>query len=141
MGKIRPGVPHSHGRIPHPEVKQFDDSLVFSFKHLDLATNPKFNLNRCRAGYLPKLLERLKALHGFQVSELKYNKSRSLRCHSLDWSATTEPRGFVCLNDQLRSLPAWQFEVSSNEHGRVHGFFIDQTFFVVWVDPDHLMYR
>ncbi|QOY92198.1 hypothetical protein IRI77_30170 [Paludibaculum fermentans] len=134
-------MPKSHGKIPQPEVKQFDDSLVFSFKHLDLATNPKFTLDRCREGYLSKLLERLKALHGFKVSELKHNKSKSLRCHSLDWNATTEPGGFRCLNDQLRSLPAWQFEVSSNEHGRVHGFFIDQTFFVVWVDPEHRLYQ
>ncbi len=141
MGKIRPGKPHSYGKIPQPEIKQGDDSLLFSFKHLDLATNPKFTVDKCRDGYLPKLLERLKALHGFSVSELKSNKSKSLRCHSLDWKTTSEPFGFGCLNEQLRGLPAWQFEVSSNEHGRVHGFFIDRTFFVVWVDPEHLLYQ
>lgn len=141
MGKIRSGEPRSPGRIPHPVLTSPPDSLLFSFKHLDLTSNPKFSLARCRNGYLSKLLERLKALHGFSVNELKSSRSNSLRCHLIDWSRTSENRGFSCLNDQLQSLPAWQFEVSSNEHGRVHGFFLDSTFFIVWIDPEHLLYR
>jgi hypothetical protein len=33
-----------------------------------------------------------------------------------------------------------QFSLSSNKHGRVHGFFIDEVFYVVWLDADHLLY-
>ena len=141
MAKITPGQHKSSGAIPEPAARKADDSLSFSFKHLDLHTNPKFALSRCASGYLPKFIERLKALHGFTVSELKNTKSKSLRAHTLDWNDTSEPDGFRCLNEQLRGIPAWQFEVSSNAHGRFHGFFIDRTFFIVWIDPEHLLYR
>ena len=105
-----------------------------------LLTNPKFTLNRCQAGYLDKLLERLKSLNAMTVKDFKETKSKSIRAHTHDWSNTTEQQGFSSLNQQLRDLPGWQFKITSNDHGRVHGFFIDRTFFVVWIDPDHLMY-
>jgi hypothetical protein len=25
-------------------------------------------------------------------------------------------------------------------HGRVHGFLIDEIFYIVWLDPEHLLY-
>jgi hypothetical protein len=140
MGRIKSGSAHSSGQIPPPRTDKSPDSLVFSFKHLDLTTNPKFMPAKCKDGYIAKLLERLKALHGFSVSELKTNKSKALRCHLIDWKDTSERGGFTFLNPQLRDCQAWQFEVSSNEHGRVHGLFLDCTFYVIWIDPDHLLY-
>jgi hypothetical protein len=74
------------------------------------------------------------------ASELQQNKAKALRCHRVAWDETSEPNGFTSLNLQLRDLPAWQFEISVNEHGRVHGFFIDRTFYLVWIDPEHLLY-
>jgi len=74
------------------------------------------------------------------ADEIKSNKSKSIRAHSIDWKDTTEKEGFSFLPEQLQSLPPWQFEISSNEHGRVHGFFIDRTFFVVWIDSNHSLY-
>ncbi|MDD1966378.1 hypothetical protein ACIPO9_04375 [Pseudomonas sp. NPDC090203] len=44
------------------------------------------------------------------------------------------------LNEQLRSSTPFQFAVSANLHGRIHGFFVDHVFFVVWLDPDHCLY-
>lgn len=35
---------------------------------------------------------------------------------------------------------AWQFALSANEHGRVHGFLADNVFYVRWLDPDHNLY-
>jgi hypothetical protein len=34
----------------------------------------------------------------------------------------------------------WQFSASTNEHGRVHGFIIGNTFFIRWFDPEHKLY-
>ena len=34
----------------------------------------------------------------------------------------------------------WQFALSANEHGRVHGFLVADTFFVRWLDPEHNLY-
>jgi len=114
--------------------------LVFSFRHVDRG-NPKFSLANCAIGYAEKLIERLQALSGMTWREFRENKSRALRAHSIDWAATTEPDGFLSLNFQLREVQAFQFEVSVNEHGRIHGFLVDFTFYVVWFDPDHRLYR
>jgi len=44
------------------------------------------------------------------------------------------------LNQQLRDSEPWQFEITKTAHGRVHGLLIDDTFYVVWIDPQHLLY-
>lgn len=68
------------------------------------------------------------------------SQSRSLRAHQINWEDTTEPSGFTSLNPFLRNLPAFQFEISANEHGRVHGFLLDRIFYIVWLDPHHNLY-
>ena len=54
--------------------------------------------------------------------------------------ATTRPDGFTALNDRFRGYPGWQFCISANEHGRVHGIIMDDTFYVIWLDKDHNLY-
>ncbi|HXA50671.1 MAG TPA: hypothetical protein VNV86_10225 [Candidatus Acidoferrum sp.] len=139
MGKIKAKPPAIHTTHIPEQKPPSDSGVAFSFKHLDL-TSEKFSLDSCRENYLHKFLERLKALNGLSIQEIRTNKSRSLRAHPIDWARTTEEKGFWFLNEQLRNLDAWQFEISSNEHGRVHGFFIDRLFYVVWIDPNHLLY-
>ena len=139
MSKIRANPPSAKSAHIPEQKPPADTGLVFSFKHLDL-TSEKFSLKYCNDNYLQKFLERLKALNGFSVEEIRSNKSKSLRAHTIDWSQTSETTGFSALNEQLRNLTAWQFEVSKSEHGRVHGFFIDRVFYVVWIDPNHLLY-
>ena len=48
---------------------------------------------------------------------------------------------FLNANEQLRAEEAWQFEITRNAHGRVHGLLVGETFYVVWIDPDHLLYN
>ena len=113
--------------------------LLFSFKHLDLS-NDKFSLAKCKSGYVDKLLGRMKNLCAMRVEEFRTNKSPSIRAHSITWSETSEPNGFTSLNQQLRDEQAFQFEITKSAHGRVHGFLLDSTFYVVWIDPDHALY-
>jgi len=40
----------------------------------------------------------------------------------------------------LRDQHAIQFMVTRAEHGRIHGFAIDNVFHVVWFDPKHNLY-
>lgn len=125
--------------IPRPNPQP--DSLVrFSFKHLDLHSNPKFSLDRCAGDYLDRLLTRLKDVCQLTIQEFRTNKSKALRAHTINWEDTTETDGFSCLNSQLRDNEPWQFALTSNAHGRVHGFLLDSTFFVVWIDPEHKLY-
>ncbi len=37
-------------------------------------------------------------------------------------------------------MDAWQFQIETNKYGRIHGIFIDDVFFIVWLDPNHRLY-
>ena len=75
-----------------------------------------------------------------KAGEIRSAPGKGLRCHPIKWEDTVKKDGFSHLNEQLRSIEAFQFQVSQGEYGRVHGFFIDTTFFVVWMDPGHVVY-
>ena len=119
-------------------AKSRDQGINFSFKFYQ-TQNDKFSCRQELTSYWQRLLERLKALSGLSRQELLTNRSKSLRCHPIRWEDTTEI-GFNLPNeDQLVDTP-YQFSVSSNEYGRVHGFFIGSVFYIVWLDPNHLLY-
>ena len=112
--------------------------LSFSLKFLQ-TKHPKFSIESHDSQYLVALLERLRDLCGLTALDLKNNRSSSIRCHPIDWSDTSE-NGFGIPNeDQLVDTP-YQFSVSANKHGRVHGFFIEEVFYIVWLDIDHKLY-
>lgn len=138
MNRINP--PSSPpGRITNRTILP-DEFIKFSFKYLDLK-HDKFCTVHCRDGYLDKLLERLRDVSSVLVSEFRSNRSKALRSHPIQWADTTERDGFTCLNEQLRGEEPWQFELSVNEHGRIHGLLIDHIFYVVWIDPGHKLYK
>jgi hypothetical protein len=116
-----------------------DNHLRFSFKYLDMK-HPKFSIKNQDARYVEKVLERFQGLSGMTSSEIKTSRTKTLRAHPIDWDKTSEPSGFSSLNRQLRETDAFQFNITSNEHGRIHGFFIDSIFFIVWFDPEHKLY-
>ena len=139
--KIKRGrIPRLARSIPPASPPPDAESLRFSFKYLDLVGNAKFSLERCRDGYLKTFLERLRDLSRLTAKEFRTNRSSALRAHPIDFSETTEPRGFRALNQQLRAEQAWQFQLTVNEHGRIHGILLLDTFYVVWIDPDHELY-
>ncbi|MCT7952859.1 hypothetical protein NG798_23960 [Ancylothrix sp. C2] len=86
------------------------------------------------------MLLRLKDVSSIKYDDFINSFSPALRTHEIKWSDTTEPAGFTCLNSTLREQPAFQFAISSNEYGRVHGFLLDRIFYVVWLDPHHRLY-
>ena len=48
--------------------------------------------------------------------------------------------GFGLRADTDADKMGWQFALSANEHGRVHGFLRGDTFYIRWLDPDHNLY-
>lgn len=126
-GKMRAGTPDTQRHIS------------FSFRHIE-QTHDKFQYARRDAAYFCKVLERLSALSNFTVQEFHASRSSAMRAHPIAWEGTSEPQGFANLNEQLRNSTPFQFAVSANAHGRVHGFFVGNVFFVVWLDPDHRLY-
>jgi hypothetical protein len=126
------------------KIKEKESSLIhkeinFSFKYLDL-NDSDFSIDDCSADYFLKFIERLKNICGLSPIELIHNKSKSLRFHTIEWEKTSKKDGFCNLSSHYQDLPAYQFSISANKHGRIHGFILETVFFIVWFDPKHRVY-
>lgn len=113
-------------------------NISFSFEYYD-DKHDKFNSEDRDPIYFLKLLERLKSLSSQLPQELIINPNGSLRCHVIDWDKTSED-SFGLLQKEYLAKNRYQFSISQSEHGRVHGFFINNVFYIVWLDPNHLLY-
>lgn len=139
-GKVKKGTPGEAPRRIHDRRSLPDNLLRFSFRHF--AQDGAFGAAQANAPveYLSTLLERLKAVSDLTVSEFRSNRDKALRAHTHDWSRTSRPKGYEHLTQQLQECEPWQFCLSANEHGRVHGILIDEVFYIVWLDPTHALY-
>jgi hypothetical protein len=116
-----------------------DTKLRFSFEFFDQTDDEMCPAN-FKAGYTRTLMGRLKDISSWTVSRFCGSQDHSLRNHQHDWTTTSRPNGFEHLNEHFRIMPGWQFCLSANEHGRVHGIIISDTFYVIWLDQDHRLY-
>ena len=130
-----------------PEVRRAAANmpLRFSFKYLDL-DHPKFSYSKCCTEYFVRLFQRMFRLSNGTVDDFIDQNNRDRR-HIIDFSLTTEPDGFQHIYkidpEQLGFHEGWQFAVYPEDRGniwRAHGILIDDTFFVVWLDQDHLLF-
>jgi hypothetical protein len=118
--------------VPDPELR-------FSFRFFDHADQelcpPVFS-----NGYCQTLMQRLRDVSTLKVKDFTGRQDKALRNHQHEWDKTSRPDGFAHLNEHYRAYPGWQFCLSANEHGRVHGIIIDDTFYVIWLDKGHALY-
>lgn len=115
------------------------EGVSFSFRYYQ-DDKDKFSIASRDARYLSSLLRRLRDLSQLNAKEVINNQSKSLRCHGIVWLDTTEPNGFGIPNEAMLVNVPYQFQISANEYGRVHGFFSENLFYIVWLDPDHNLY-
>jgi hypothetical protein len=131
-------------KVPKASISRIESTklkpkgISFSFKYYQDSHN-KFSCNEQAATYWLTLIDRLKALSSLSNQELLVNRSNTLRCHPIKWEDTSENSFGLPNEEQLVDTP-YQFSISANEHGRVHGFLIDEVFYIVWLDPDHRLY-
>ncbi len=130
-------LPRSQSGIRASELKPLC-GISFSFKYYN-ANHSIFTGGGRDSIYWQTLVNRLRDLSGLTAIELRRGGNKTLRCHPIDWADTSQDNFGVKSENQLVDVP-YQFSLSSNEHGRVHGFFIDQVFYIVWLDPDHMLY-
>ena len=119
--------------------KEDDAILRFSFRLFD-GTDTEICPEEFDARYTRVLMERLRHLSSWKVSEFVGPCNKTVRNHSIDWQKTSRPNGFVHLPEQYMAYPAYQFSLTANEYGRVHGLIIDDTFYVIWLDCQHNLY-
>ncbi|HAA28446.1 MAG TPA: hypothetical protein DCE56_13135 [Cyanobacteria bacterium UBA8553] len=122
-----------------PKEVDKPQEISFSFRYFK-DDNDKFSVRNRDATYLQALLVRLRDLSTLTVQEIVNNRSKSLRCHKIVWNNTTES-GFGLPNENQLVDSPYQFQISANEHGRIHGFLIENIFYIVWLDPDHNLYQ
>lgn len=120
------------------KVSPTDAPLRFSFQLFD-ESDVELCPRSFRDGYVQTLMARLKAISSWTVGEFVAPKGKSVRNHTISWEGTSRPKGFG-LPEQYEAYTAFQFALTANEHGRVHGLLIDDTFHVVWLDHDHNLY-
>ncbi len=144
MPPKKPKKTNTRNKQSTSEIKRISVEIPketsFSFRYLQ-NDNPKFTILNRDARYFESLLIRLRDLSTLTFTEIINNRSKSLRCHLIDWKDTTEPNGFGIPNEEQIVNSAYQFQISSNEHGRVHGFFLENIFYIVWLDPNHNLYQ
>jgi hypothetical protein len=118
-----------------------DELLIFSFKFYD-ANHCEFNCRDRESEYFHKLLERIRDLSREKVSSLTNRKAdTATRFHPVDFNeARVSASGFGIGGWEEYDADAWQFSISKRGNGRVHGFLIENVFYVVWLDPRHRMY-
>jgi hypothetical protein len=91
-------------------------------------------------GYTQTLMQRLRDLSSWTVKRFTTQSDKAVRNHQHDWSKTARPEGFGALNEHYRIFPGWQFSLTTQEHGRVHGIIMNDTFYVIWLDKEHALY-
>ena len=120
--------------LPYNGSALTEKSFSFSFACFD-RQHELFNLgdNSAPDGVVSgrwflSLLDCLKSVSNQRISDLR---SSVHDLHPIDWGKanTSPPSGF-------EQLEYWQFRVNKSR-GRVIGFKIDNTFYVVWLDPHH----
>jgi hypothetical protein len=137
-------------KIPPTKVN-FQSTKI---KPTPLPSEQKISFNFCRLthkytkfvysdrdpAYFLKLLERLQNISGLTRKELATSFASTLRHHRIDFNdKRVSENSFGILSDDAHD-DAWQLCLSQSEHGRIHGYFVVNTFYVVWLDPKHELY-
>ncbi len=111
-----------------------DKSFSFSFACFD-RQHELFNLGNnsspdgvVSGKWFLSLLDCLKSVSNQRISDL-FSSIHDL--HRVDWKKTNTPPP-----PHSEQLEYWQFRINKSR-GRVIGFKIDNTFYVVWLDPHH----
>lgn len=113
--------------------------LSLNFRYL-IGTN-SFNYQCRNRKYFLKLIDRLKQFCVLSREDFTCRCfDKPWRAHRIKWSNPGITERSFGLSPDVGDEDAWQFSVSSNKHGRIHGFLIDEIFYVRWFDPDHNLY-
>lgn len=127
------------GQIPAPILPPATETLKFSFRHLDSHAE-KFLVSNCNAAFLQQLVHTIRELSSWTIEQFCDQNNHEHR-HVIWFPGTSEPEGFPNLDkEQLSYHESWQFQLSREHDWRVHGILIDDTFYVVWLDPNHALY-
>lgn len=131
-------LPPCETKIPLPKPPP-PGKMKFSFEHFQPKhkTCKKASFHRY---YPKKLLERLKEFEDWTTKQFaNCINNQHYRIHKIRWDDPGVKYSSFGLNEEY-DAEAWQFSISKVQNGRVCGFFIYNTFYIVWLDPNHTIY-
>ncbi|MGY4689368.1 hypothetical protein [Salibacterium sp. K-3] len=117
-----------------------NERIMFSFVLFD-RNKEAFNCGGIDASWFISLIDRLKDVSGIEMKTLQtphHIEKMRIHPHKPEVVEDYFDLGGIW-EEQLREGTFYQLNVSQ-ARGRVHGFFIDNTFFVLWLDPHHNLY-
>ena len=123
--------------IPQPEKPDLG-RIRFSFAFYDSRheTSKRVTFHN---KYPKEFSSKLKELEDWTLEKFIQSRDDNHRIHPIDWKDTrVKYNGFGLESEYDEN--AWQFSIAGNKYGRVHGFFIENVFHIVWLDPQHKVY-
>lgn len=118
------------------------EKIQFSFKFLDME-HEAFNLGNMEKRPIPicsewfiELLGSLKSVSDINRDSL-ISQRQHYDAHGHNWDELDYKFNFG--EDFLEQVECIQYRISSS-NGRVHGFIVGNTFYIVWLDPHHNLY-
>ncbi len=110
-------------------------TINFSFECVAL-TGDQFALESVSDNILRELIKKMQY---YGTIEPRHLRNYDHHCHPIDWKDSRVTRtGFTHLDEQKQAYPAWQLNIVGI--ARMHGFFSENTFYIVWFDSNHELY-
>ncbi len=126
--------------------------IIFSFEYLD-TKNSKYSMSQISDNRISLQFhnEFFKVLKDYSQEENFRKKIREdgryrdrHHIHEIDWNdKQIKESNFTCLNSKLMEQvkdDCWQLGINATTF-RIHGFFIENVFYIVWLDPFHQLYH
>lgn len=138
------------GTLPKTNISSVPTELHISYRYLCL-DNKKYSLdsitdNRERIRLENALLSKLQEyceLDNFKLKLSDKNYKKHNHIHPINWKdPQIREENFTSIDDETMKQikdECWQLGIDNNTF-RIHGFFIDNVFYVVWLDPKHQLY-
>ena len=136
----------SRSRIPKPKIEESksipkpaflplgenDNCIVFSFATLEWTEY--FNLDGTCPNWSFDLFNMIKSISKISKVNLFSGKFKTYRIHSHEKAKPPSP-----LPDGVALKDCYQLRISTSKGG-IHGIFVENIFYVIWLDPLHNMY-
>lgn len=132
----KPNVQKDKKVTPNNIIISGNDSIVFSFG--DWTTNEYFNLDSTCENWSSELFDCMRTVSNISKKDIeagKYSgKNSKLRIHN---HKNATPPCKLPPNIDLEEF--YQIRISASKGG-MHGVFVENVFYVIWLDPHHNMY-
>jgi hypothetical protein len=122
--------------------KKHQDQVRFSFIYFN-REHELFTCGKAPDGWFLVLFDNLKEISKLTKNEFLFDQryKNHYDTHQHDWDKQDETRYYPLPEGMFEQIKddCWQFRLSSS-NGRVHGFMIENVFYIVWLDPHHNFY-